>query len=305
MTEATIKADIAALLKRYVYALVDPLNGEPFYIGKGTEARVLQHGWDADKWASAVDESKAGSADDSVKAEQNSKLARISEIRSAGHEPEIWILRYGLTPEQYSLIESTAIDLLLTFPVAPLVTDGRRSALVGGTPLTNKVRGADAAKGIVRLIDLVREFSAPDLTSDVPLLLVTLGPWDSSDEVLPGGGRRSGHGFKPEWTDPAVLEPELNVLGESVCCWWKMSEKHVEEAGIEHMVACYRGVTRGLFEIEPGSLGKAKVHNSFRKGYTVSPVKSGTLWDEVVGPNGHRIPKKKRGEQAQFRYWPF
>ncbi|MGJ0119586.1 LEM-3-like GIY-YIG domain-containing protein [Williamsia sp. MIQD14] len=301
MRPTKIEADIASLLQRYVYALVDPRDGVPFYIGKGTNSRVLQHGLDATHWSELGDDS----AD-----EEHAKLARINSIRSEHLEPEVWILRYGMTPNEYSAVEATVIDLLRTFPIASLNPPDRRRALTGGVDLTNKVRGSGAANGVIRLSDLVREFSAPKLTAEEPLLLVTLGQWTESSERLPGGGYRTGSGFKKEWVDPSVLAPELGVLGESVCCWWKLNELRVEKEGIRHMVACYRQVTRGLFKIEPDSLKVTESKTSAgraskRKGFSVTAVTEGPLWEEVIGPNGHRIPPKKRGEQAQYRYWPY
>ncbi|MFG3521993.1 hypothetical protein ACGF5S_17105 [Nocardia nova] len=175
--------------------------------------------------------------------------------------------------------------------------------------MTNKVRGSDAEFGIARLRDIEREFRAPDLTTDTPLLLITLGIWADGIEQLPGGGTRAGAGFKPEWTDPRRLRQEISVLGQSVCCWWTFQPANVERHHIEHIVALYRGVTRGLFKIVPGTAETvpaitAAGNPAKRSGFAVEPVVSGALWDSTIGPFGHRV-RKKRGEQAQYRYWPY
>jgi uncharacterized protein len=83
--------EVAATLKSYVYVYTDPRDGEPFYVGKGKGSRLFSH------------------LDD--RAESN-KVRRIAEIRAAGEEPLIDILRYGLSDGEARLVEAAAIDLL-------------------------------------------------------------------------------------------------------------------------------------------------------------------------------------------------
>lgn len=83
--------EVAATLKYYVYAYIDPRNGETFYIGKGKDDRLFQH----------LDEQT-----------DSEKVTRIADIRSEGHEPQIDILRYGLTDPEAVLVEATVIDLI-------------------------------------------------------------------------------------------------------------------------------------------------------------------------------------------------
>ena len=96
--------DIADLLKSYVYVYIDPRNGEPFYIGKGIRNRLFSH------------------LDDQS---ENEKVAKITEIRQSGKEPQIDILRYGLSDSEARLVEAAAIDL------------------IGLAKLTNRVAGFD------------------------------------------------------------------------------------------------------------------------------------------------------------------
>ncbi|MCX7010755.1 MAG: hypothetical protein NTY53_26520 [Kiritimatiellaeota bacterium] len=86
-----LMAGIAAVLKSYVYVYSDPRNGRPFYIGKGKGDRLFAH------------------LDDTSGTE---KTVAISAIRKAGREPQIDILRYGLTDAEAALVEAAAIDLI-------------------------------------------------------------------------------------------------------------------------------------------------------------------------------------------------
>ena len=105
---------VAAELDLYVYLLVDPRTGVPFYVGKGRGLRYAAHGLEA----SEID---GESAD-----EQSRKLAKIDELRSQGLEHEVWILRYGLSSSEYTAVEAAAIDLLMSFPVSPVRQDESR-----------------------------------------------------------------------------------------------------------------------------------------------------------------------------------
>ena len=74
-------ADIKRKLKTYVYRLIDPRNGETFYVGKGQGNRVFAH----------------------IRAEKNlegdeldNKLKRIRDIRVAGFEVAHVIHRHGM-----------------------------------------------------------------------------------------------------------------------------------------------------------------------------------------------------------------
>jgi hypothetical protein len=80
-------------LKTYVYRLIDPRNGETFYIGKGKGNRVFAH----------------------IKAEidtddPNEKLKRIYEIRAAGFDVAHVIHRHGLDDKIAFVVEAALID---------------------------------------------------------------------------------------------------------------------------------------------------------------------------------------------------
>jgi uncharacterized protein len=86
-----ITEEVSEILKSYVYVYIDPRNGEPFYIGKGKGNRLFSHLNDRS---------------------DSEKVARIAEIRKIGKEPQIDIIRYGLTNAEAALVEAAAIDLL-------------------------------------------------------------------------------------------------------------------------------------------------------------------------------------------------
>jgi hypothetical protein len=86
-----ITDEMNEILKSYVYVYIDPRNGEPFYIGKGKGNRIFSH----------LDEES-----------DTEKVARIKEIHAEGKEPQIELLRYGLTDSEAALVEAATIDLI-------------------------------------------------------------------------------------------------------------------------------------------------------------------------------------------------
>ncbi len=273
-------------LGRYVYLLVDPRDSRPFYVGKGQGVRFLSHG-----------RAVPAELDDG----EGPKAQVIRDLRSAGLEPEIWIARYGLGKEEYTSVEGALIDLLLSFPVMPAGSRARHRPLTSGS-LTNARREAACGHGMVLLDQLVDDFAAPVLVTTEPLLLITLGAWlPSEGEEIAGGRVRYGAGFKREWYDSDVRRSHLAELAAGTSAWWKVSPRQVERRGIEHVVAVYRGVTRGLFHVESGSW---ETFDGRAACWFDELVTSGALFDEVVGRHGHRVPGRAKGSQNPLLYWP-
>jgi uncharacterized protein len=119
--------DVVPKLGTYVYRLIDPRNGETFYVGKGQGNRVFAHIHD-----------ELGQESDDL----SDKLKRIREIRVAGFEITHVIHRHGME-------ESTAFEV--------------EAALIDAYPgLTTEVAGHGSNDyGAMHALEIVRRYSAP------------------------------------------------------------------------------------------------------------------------------------------------
>lgn len=166
---------VSELLGLYVYLLVDPRDGRPFYVGKGRDVRMMAHGLEALDVDAGTD---------------HAKLTRIQDIRAAALEHEIWIARYGLIAAEYTAVEAALIDVLASFPVVPAGPGTPRRPLEHRDELTNARREDAHGKGLVLLDRLVDELAAPRLTTDTELLIIAVKPWGDLDERIAGARTR-------------------------------------------------------------------------------------------------------------------
>lgn len=127
---ASFPPHVIQQLKTYVYRLIDPRNGETFYVGKGQGNRVFSHiqseqHWDGDEIAD--------------------KMKRIREIRLSGFEVAHVIHRHGMD-------EKTAFEV--------------EAALIDAYPgLTNIVGGAGSSDfGAMHAKEIIRRYSAEPAT---------------------------------------------------------------------------------------------------------------------------------------------
>jgi hypothetical protein len=81
----------------YVYRLIDPRNGETFYVGKGKGNRVFDH----------LREALRIDGDEDA---EDQKLSRIRDIHNADLEVGHVIHRHGLTDENAQIVEAALMD---------------------------------------------------------------------------------------------------------------------------------------------------------------------------------------------------
>lgn len=118
--------EVIEKLKTYVYRLIDPRDGETFYIGKGKGNRVFAH--------SRGEQDIEGDALDN-------KMQRIRQIRLAGFEVAHVIHRHGMD-------DTTAYEV--------------ESALMDAYPgLTNEAGGVGSSEfGAMHALEIIREYAA-------------------------------------------------------------------------------------------------------------------------------------------------
>ncbi|MBS6346140.1 MAG: GIY-YIG nuclease family protein [Alloscardovia omnicolens] len=291
--DSKVRRQVADELGHYVYALIDPRTSIPFYVGKGRGERFASHGYEAYYYSEQDDNNNTGA-----------KVTKINEIRKAGLEPEIWIIRHGMKSDtEYTAVEAACIDLFQTFPVLPTTEDANRFPNQHIEQLTNARKEASRGHGIMRLSDLVEEMTAPVLDTTRPLLTITLGGWTDTPEGedMPGGVKRYGYGYKHEWLPSEERKKHYYDIALSASGWWKINPSEEQKRNIEYAVAIHRGVTRALLRIIPGSW----VYNETfkRSAFKFEVVEDGEVFEETVGEFGHREPPRKKGTQSLY-YWP-
>ena len=130
-------------LNWYVYRLIDPRNGETFYVGKGRGDRIFQH---------AKGVSSAVKNEDSV----DLKLQRIKDILASGLEVAHVVHRHNIETEDLAFqMEAVLID---AYP-----------------GLTNKVTGHGAGDyGCRHVEQIIAEYAAEPFEAKEPLILISI-----------------------------------------------------------------------------------------------------------------------------------
>lgn len=89
--------EIHKVIGNYVYRLIDPRNGETFYVGKGMGNRVFQHAKAAIKFNENEDNESA-------------KISKILSIRNAGLDVQYIIHRHDIPEGSVYEVEAALID---------------------------------------------------------------------------------------------------------------------------------------------------------------------------------------------------
>lgn len=131
--------EVCEQLRFYVYRLIDPRNGETFYVGKGTGNRIFEH---------AKGEPLGG---DDV----SDKLRRIREIRVAGFEVAHVIHRHGMD-------EGTALEV--------------EAALLDAYPGVTNLAGGHGSgeRGVMHANEIIEKFSASAAEFAHPMVAITI-----------------------------------------------------------------------------------------------------------------------------------
>ena len=98
MTRESFPAGVAEQLKWYVYRLIDPRNGETFYVGKGKGNRIFFHA--KGDLTGTIAEDTGASDDEDKEDASDLKIKRINEIKSVGLEVGHVIHRHGIEREE-------------------------------------------------------------------------------------------------------------------------------------------------------------------------------------------------------------
>ena len=148
---------VAERLKFYVYRLIDPRNGETFYVGKGKGDRVFRHA------RGAVERLQEDREDDGL----DPKLQRIRVIAAAGFSVAHVIHRHGIDDER------TAEEV--------------EAALIDAYPgLTNKVGGHGSDDyGVAHAAEIIGRYEARPFVPRHRLLTISIGVsvWDEQRSI--------------------------------------------------------------------------------------------------------------------------
>ena len=136
MKKQEFSPEIIEELKSYVYLYSDPNTDEVFYIGKGKGNRCFEH---------LLEESNSN------------KVNKIKELTNNNQKPLIELLRFGLTDNEASLLESALLDF------------------VGIKSLTNVVRGLHSKTfGRTSIEDINLKYTAENVEIEENALLITI-----------------------------------------------------------------------------------------------------------------------------------
>ena len=132
--------EVIEKLNHYVYRLIDPRNGETFYVGKGNGNRVFAHV-----------NLEAGLDGDDI----SNKTKRIREIKIAGFDVDHVIHRHGMDSSTAFEVEADLID---AYP-----------------GLTNMMDGAGNSEyGVMHALEVINQYGAEPAVFNHKVLMITV-----------------------------------------------------------------------------------------------------------------------------------
>jgi hypothetical protein len=142
---------VADKLQHYVYRLIDPRNGNTFYVGRGQKDRIFAH---------AAGLSKTRDPEEL----EELKLRIIWKIKNAGFEVEHVIHRHGMSEKEAMEVESALIDV---YP-----------------GLANIQPGFENERGVMHAEEVIRLYEADEAVFQHRLILINVNKTvdDSTDE---------------------------------------------------------------------------------------------------------------------------
>ena len=152
-------SEVCKKLDYYVYRLIDPRNGETFYIGMGKNNRVFDHM----RMELKFDKSSHENNEDEV----TEKFKILREIRNEGLDPIHIIHRHGMNKEEAFEVEAALIDAF--------------------SGLTNIVSGHGSNEfGPANAIQLIKKYEATEMEipNDHKILAINVNQTASHFELI-------------------------------------------------------------------------------------------------------------------------
>lgn len=150
-------AEVIEQLQFYVYRLIDPRNGETFYIGKGKGNRVFAH---AAGLRDAVKPSEQPEEDPILSA----KMTRIYDILNSGLTVQHVIHRHGLDSKTAYEVEAALIE---AYPAVTNIAGGHGSVL----------------RGVAHSSEILRTYRAEEAVIDDPAIEIIVNSSAKNEEL--------------------------------------------------------------------------------------------------------------------------
>lgn len=166
--------EVAAKLETYVYRLIDPRNGETFYVGKGKDNRVFAH---------------IRAAQDLEGDALENKIKRIYEIRNAGFGVGHVIHRHGMDDKTAFEVEGALIDAY------PGLTN------IAGGP-------ANSDRGVMHSLEIIRRYEAEPAVFQHKALLINVNRSSAENDLY----EATRYAWKISATKAAKAEVVLSAV---------------------------------------------------------------------------------------------